>query len=89
MEKLCQSCGMPMTKKEEFGTNKDGTLNSEYCVYCFQKGEFTKDCTMEQEIENNLKYLDEFNKTSDTTFNEEQARKEMLEFFPTLKRWKK
>lgn len=88
-EKICQSCGMPMKEKQDFGTNNDHSLNEDYCTYCFQNGAFTIDCTMEEMINHNLKFLDEFNKDAKTTFNEEEAKKEMLAFFPTLKRWNK
>ena len=36
MEKLgpiCQSCGMPLQKSEDFGTNPDGSKNQEYCHF--------------------------------------------------------
>lgn len=40
--KMCQSCGMPMSKDPESGgTNTDGSKNLKYCSYCFQNGEFT------------------------------------------------
>ena len=40
--KMCQSCGMPMSKDPQGGgTNADGTLNLKYCSYCFQEGDFT------------------------------------------------
>lgn len=39
---VCQSCGMPMKKDpEQGGTNADGSKNDQYCSYCYQKGEFT------------------------------------------------
>jgi hypothetical protein len=40
--KNCQSCGMPMKTAEEFGTNKDGSKNQDYCVYYFKNGYFNK-----------------------------------------------
>lgn len=89
MEKFCGSCGMPLKKAGDFGTNADGSVNEEYCTYCFQKGNFTMECTMEEMIEHNLKFLDEFNKDSGKEFNEDEARKEMCKFFPMLKRWAK
>ena len=89
MEKICQSCGMNMVKPEEYGTNADGGKNEEYCMYCFQNGTFTKDCTMEELIENNLNFLEEFNKDSGTKFTMEEAKTEMQKYFPTLTRWKR
>jgi hypothetical protein len=88
MEKeiFCQSCGMPLTK-EYFSTNADGSTNTEYCSYCFKDGAFTKNETMEEMIEHNLEYLEEFNKDSAQIFTKEEAREEMRKYFPTLKRW--
>jgi len=45
----CQSCGMPMARPENFGTNADGSRNEDYCAYCFQAGELTApNMTLEQ-----------------------------------------
>lgn len=87
--RVCQSCGMPLKNEIDYALNIDGTLNKEYCKYCFQNGKFTNDFTMEEMIEHNLKFLDEFNKDANTSFNSEEARKEMLLFFPSLSRWSK
>lgn len=46
--KLCQSCGMPLSSAEVLGTNADGSLNEEYCTYCYQHGNFAQDCTMDE-----------------------------------------
>ncbi len=83
---FCQSCGMPLTE-EYFSTNADGSTNKEYCSYCFKDGAFTADETMEQMIEHNLQFLEEYNKDSDVKFSREEARQEMMKHFPTLKRW--
>jgi hypothetical protein len=41
-KKMCQSCGMPMNQDpQNGGTNADGSKNTEYCSYCYQKGVFT------------------------------------------------
>lgn len=88
MNLYCQSCGMPMQTSDLFGTDKDGSLNREYCCYCYKEGEFVQDCTMDEMIEHCVKYLDEFNKGCDTQFSKEEAIAQMKEFFPMLKRWK-
>jgi radical SAM superfamily enzyme len=85
----CQSCGMPMTAPEHFGTEKDGSPSKDYCVYCYKDGAFTQQCTMDEMIEHNLQFLAEFNKDSATQYSPEQARAEMQQYFPTLKRWAK
>ncbi|WP_099291569.1 zinc ribbon domain-containing protein [Butyricimonas sp. Marseille-P3923] len=86
--KICQSCGMPMMAEEQFGTNDDGSVNTEYCTYCYQDGAFTGNYTMNEMIDHNLEFLDEFNKDVERPFTREEARAEMRKFFPTLKRWK-
>jgi hypothetical protein len=37
---FCQSCSMPMGTPELFGTEKDGSKNSDYCKYCYADGAF-------------------------------------------------
>lgn len=40
--KICQSCGMPMSKDPgKGGTETDGTKNLKYCSYCYDNGKFT------------------------------------------------
>lgn len=85
---ICQSCGMKM-QTADYGTNADGTKSTEYCRYCWPNGKFSKDETMEEMIESNLQFLDEFNKDSGTSFTADEARAEMMKYFPTLKRWRK
>ena len=83
MEKrICQSCGMPITSNEQLGTNKDGSRNEDYCIYCYKDGEFIDKVTMEEYIEMCSKFGSQAGMTN----------KEMKEYckklFPTLKRWK-
>nr|WP_302830413.1 zinc ribbon domain-containing protein [uncultured Bacteroides sp.] len=85
--KLCQSCGMPLTSDEVLGTNADGSLNDEYCTYCYQHGKFTQNYTMDEMIEHCAQFTDEFNKGMNTNLTREEAIAGMKEFFPTLKRW--
>ncbi len=80
---FCQSCAMPMND-DDYGTEKDGSKSQDYCKYCYQNGEFTRDCTMEEMIDFCVP------KTSQATgMSEEEARKMSEEFFPKLKRWMK
>lgn len=37
---ICQHCGLPMYHLTDFGTNQDGSINTEYCHKCYQKGTF-------------------------------------------------
>ena len=86
---ICQSCGMKMQTEQEFGTSANGEKNSEYCVHCYQKGHFTRDVTMEEMMENNLRFLDHWNQETGNNFTSEEARPLLREFLSTLKRWKK
>ena len=49
--KLCQSCGMPIDDDSLLGTNKDGSINKDYCKYCYQNGEFIDKVSMNEYIE--------------------------------------
>lgn len=86
---FCQSCGMPLTDSQYFGTEKGGSLNHEYCCYCYKDGAFTQDCTMDEMIDHCIKYLDEFNGACETKLSKEEAIAQMKKHFPKLKRWKK
>jgi Putative zinc ribbon domain len=47
--KFCQSCGMPLKKDPQHGgTFSDGTKSELYCSYCFQKGTFTFNGTVDE-----------------------------------------
>ena len=83
MGKICQSCGMPIENDNQLGSNLDGSLNQDYCKYCFKEGKFIDDVSME-------KYIDmcsQFGAQAGMTNDEMRAFCEKL--FPTLKRWKK
>lgn len=84
---FCQSCGMPLETDNVKGTNADNSISNDYCSYCYQKGKFVQDCTMDEMIEHCIQFLDEFNKDSKIKFTKEEAIAEMKKFFPTLKRW--
>lgn len=86
---ICQSCGMNMKTAEDFGTNVDGTKNTEYCHYCYQNGVFTRDVTMDEMLETNLKYLDHWNAETGNNFTVDEARPILWKFLSNLKRWKK
>lgn len=41
INKICQSCGMPLKQDEKGGgTNADQSISNLYCSYCFENGEF-------------------------------------------------
>ncbi len=81
-QKFCQSCAMPLTD-ELFGTNADGTKNEDYCMYCFNDGEFTSDMSMEEMMNFCIEKMVEVHPEMDKN----QASAMMREVFPKLKRW--
>lgn len=82
---FCQSCGMPMTEEAHFGSETNGSKSEDYCCYCYKAGAFTSDCTMEEMIDFNLNCEG----AQEIFKDKEESRKMMLQWFPTLKRWKK
>jgi predicted N-acetyltransferase YhbS len=89
LPQFCQSCGMPLTRKEDCGTNADGSTNFDYCQYCYQVGKFLQDCTMDEMIEHCAQFVDEVNKNLPVPMTREQYIQMMRGFFPMLKRWKR
>ena len=78
---ICQCCGMPL-EDEMIGRDKDGSLNEQYCKWCYADGTFTYN-NMEDLIEVCVK-----NMTSEE-FPEEQVRAYLTEMLPTLDYWKR
>lgn len=75
---------MPLVENRElFGTERDGSPNEDYCVYCYKEGKFTADVGMEQMIEICLPHLI----AAHEGMTEAKGRAIMREFFPKLKRW--
>ncbi len=80
---FCQSCGMPMEKPEDFGTDAEGFRTNDYCRYCFQGGAFTDpSITVQQMIDKCVDIMAERG-----IMPEQQAKALMNEVIPKLKRW--
>ncbi len=73
---------MPLDNDESKGTEKNNIKSEEYCVHCLKDGEFLQNITLEEAIEQCVKYADMAGATK------EEALKYASELFPTLKRWK-
>ena len=72
---------MPMDSPELFGTEKDGTRNSDYCKYCYVNGKFTNpDLTLEEMIDHMMKRMEKDRLPEDVI---EIA----ISRLPFLKRW--
>ena len=81
MDKICQSCSMPIDKEELYGTNADGSKNDDYCIYCFKDGQFTDGIdNLDDYIEYSLQFAQQAGMT------EEQMREHCKKVLPTLKR---
>ena len=89
LPQFCQSCGMPLTRKEDCGTNADGSVNFDYCKYCYEGGKFLQECTMDEMIDHCAQFLDEVNKNAPEPMTREQYIGMMRSYFPMLKRWRK
>ena len=79
---------MPLESEEQKGTEKNGRKSGEYCVYCYADGAFTKDMTMEEMIQTNIQFLDQWIESTGVQMTEEEATAQLREYLPTLKRWK-
>ena len=80
-ELRCQCCGMPL-EDAIIGKNKDGTLNEDYCRWCYADGTYTYS-NMDELIEVCVKHM------ADEGFTEQQARAYMKQLLPTLDYWKR
>ncbi|MDR2036043.1 MAG: helix-turn-helix domain-containing protein [Coriobacteriales bacterium] len=85
---ICQSCGMPLQQFDELGTEVDGGASVEFCTYCYQNGAYTQNRSLEEMIEANLQFLDQWNSSQGTNYTEDEARKILTVHLATLKRWK-
>jgi hypothetical protein len=84
MDKFCQSCGMPLSEPELYGTQADGKKAEEYCLYCYQAGKFRQpELTLAEMIEVCMPHM------KDHGLTEAAARRLLNEHLPKLKRWSK
>ena len=89
LPQFCQSCGMPLTRNEDCGTEADGSLSFDYCRYCYADGHFLQECTMDEMIDHCAQFVDEVNKQMPQPMTKEEYKQMMRGFFPMLKRWRK
>ena len=81
---ICQSCGSSIDLITEFGTDKDGSINTDYCFQCYQEGAFKgKNKSLEQKIAQNIALSSKFG------VSRAKAIKELNIVLPNLKRWRK
>ena len=78
---ICQCCGMPLDDAI-IGRNKDGSLNEDYCQWCYADGTYTysdMDDLIRVCVPNMVQQ----------GFTEEQARTYMQQMLPKLDYWKR
>ena len=78
---FCQCCGMPLGD-EIISREKDGTLNEDYCKWCYADGNYTYS-DMDELIDACIPHM------AKEGFTEEQARAFMKENLPKLDYWKR
>ena len=78
---ICQCCGMPLEDKI-LGRNKDGSINENYCQWCYADGVYTYS-NMEDLIDVCVGHMVSEN------VSEEQARSYMQQILPKLDYWKR
>jgi len=84
---ICQSCGMPISEDKQKGTHKDGSLSDDYCSYCFKTGKFTRNVTLDEQVEMGLNYYPPYAKAK-TQEEKDLIKQQTKEFLSHLKRWK-
>ena len=77
---FCQCCGMPLDDGI-LAHNKDGSINEEYCQWCFADGTYTYN-DMDDLIETCIPHMIK------QGFSEDEARAFMKEKLPNLNYWK-
>ena len=77
---ICQCCGMPL-EDEIMSKEKDGSINEEYCKWCYADGKF---------VYTSLDELTDFlvEHMSNESFPPEQARAYFESSLPKLNHWK-
>ena len=81
---FCQSCGMPLSKPEDFGTEATGVRGNDYCAHCYANGKFLQpDATLTGMIAKCVDIV-----VQQGIMPEAQAEPLMKEMLPNLKRWR-
>lgn len=81
--KICQCCTYPLNNFRELGTNADGSLNTDYCIYCYKDGNWVKpDYTVQDVIDYTIPFM------TSPSMSADQAKMYLEQLVPTLKRWK-
>ncbi len=81
---ICQSCGMPIRKIADFGTCGDGSINTDYCKFCYKEGDFLDaGISMEEKIKKNIKLA------IMAGIPKKKAMQDAMTIIPRLRRWQR
>lgn len=78
---ICQCCGMPLEDDDIISRDADGTLNEDYCKWCYADGNYTYS-NMDDLIEVCVRHM------ANEDFTAEQVRTYMKKLLPELDYWK-
>ena len=81
-QKICQSCGMPLAD-DIMGHEADGTINEDFCKWCYDNGAYLQDCTVEDMIDFCTDVM-----VKEQGADPEKVRAYLQDFLPKLGRWK-
>lgn len=79
---ICQCCGMPLEDDSIIGRDRDGSLNEDYCKWCYADGTYTYS-DMDELIDVCVKNMVNEN------ISEDQARSYLKNLLPQLDYWKR
>ena len=79
---VCQCCGMPLEDDASVSREPDGTLNEEYCKWCYNQGQFAYS-SMEELTSFLVEHM------SNENWPKEQARAYFEAQLPQLGHWRK
>lgn len=85
---LCQSCGMVLRDDGDKGTERDGSTCEEYCAFCYQRGAFVRELTME-ELWKAICFSWRNGTGRRAAFDQGGGKSRTPGILPTLARWKK
>ena len=80
---ICQCCGMPMEDDSLLSKEKDGSLNEDYCRWCYSEGDFAY-----RSMEDLVSFLIKAMPNPDGMSDEERRRSYSMHL-STLSHWKK
>lgn len=79
---ICQSCGAALTQGNR-GRNRDNSFNDDYCINCFNNGEFIDHSLTLHQLEVTL--LERAKVHNEISLEEAEN---LIKVLPDLKRWR-